>query len=59
MTSGYRYAQIYAPADQAVICFEPMMAPVDALRSHEGLRSVPPGGRASATFALSVDQVSR
>jgi hypothetical protein len=35
------------------------MAPVDALSSHEGLRSVPPGGRASATFALSVDQVSR
>jgi galactose mutarotase-like enzyme len=59
MAAGYRYAQIYAPADQAVICFEPMMAPVDALRSHEGLRSVPPGGRASATFALSVDQVSR
>ena len=59
MTAGYRYAQIYAPPDQPVICFEPMMAPVDALRSHEGLRSVPPGGRASATFALRVDQVSR
>jgi aldose 1-epimerase len=56
MTSGYRYAQVFAPPDQPVICFEPMMAPVDALRSHEGLRSVPPGGRASATFALRVDQ---
>jgi galactose mutarotase-like enzyme len=55
MTTGYRYAQVYAPPDQSVICFEPMMAPVDALRSHEGLRSVPPGGRASATFALRVD----
>jgi hypothetical protein len=31
------------------------MAPVDALRSHEGLRTVPPGEKASATFALSVD----
>jgi galactose mutarotase-like enzyme len=59
MSAGYRYAQVYAPSDQAVICFEPMMAPVDALRTHEGLRSVPPGGRASASFALRVDQVSR
>ena len=54
LVSSYRYAQIYAPADQAVICFEPMMAPVDALRSHDGLRSVPPGESASATFTLRV-----
>jgi galactose mutarotase-like enzyme len=59
MSSGYRYAQVFAPADQPVICFEPMMAPVDALRSHDGLRSVPAGGRASASFALRVDQASR
>ncbi len=59
LVSSYRYAQIYAPPDQPVICFEPMMAPVDALRGHEGLRSVPPGERACATFALRVDQVSR
>ena len=59
LVSSYRYAQIYAPPDQPVICFEPMTAPVDALRSHEGLRSVPPGERACATFALRVDQVSR
>jgi aldose 1-epimerase len=59
LVSSYRYAQIYAPPDQPVICFEPMTAPVDALRSHEGLRSVPPGERASATFALRIDQVSR
>ena len=59
MSAGYRYAQVYAPPDQPVICFEPMMAPVDALRSHEGLRRVPPGATASATFALRVDQVSR
>jgi galactose mutarotase-like enzyme len=59
LISAYRYAQIYAPPDQPVICFEPMTAPVDALRSHVGLRSVPAGERASATFALRVDQVSR
>ena len=54
LTSSYRYAQVFAPPDQAVICFEPMMAPVDALRSQDGLRSVPPGESANATFALRV-----
>jgi aldose 1-epimerase len=54
LTSFYRYAQVFAPPDQAVICFEPMTAPVDALRSHEGLRSVPAGGSACARFALRV-----
>ena len=55
LAAGYRYAQVFAPPSEAVICFEPMMAPVDALRSHEGLRSVPPGERAGATFVLRVD----
>jgi hypothetical protein len=32
-----------------------MTAPVDALRTHEGLRLVAPGERATATFALRVD----
>jgi aldose 1-epimerase len=58
MTAGFPYAQVFAPPDQAVICFEPMTAPVDALRSHEGLRSVPAGGSASATFALRVEDIS-
>jgi galactose mutarotase-like enzyme len=51
---GYPYAQIFAPPDPVVICFEPMTAPVDALRSHHGLRCVDPGGRASAAFAVRV-----
>jgi aldose 1-epimerase len=29
--SGYPYAQVYAPAGQALICFEPMTAPTSAL----------------------------
>ena len=58
MTAGYPYAQVFAPPDQAVVCFEPMTAPVDALRSHDGLRSVPAGGSARATFALHVEDVS-
>ena len=56
LTTSYRYAQIFAPRDQDVICFEPMTAPVDALRSHDGLRSVPAEERASASFALRVER---
>ena len=40
-----RYAQVFAPADQPVICFEPMTAPVDALRSHDGLAQRAAGRR--------------
>jgi|tagenome__1003787_1003787.scaffolds.fasta_scaffold20764269_2 aldose 1-epimerase len=51
---GFPYAQVFAPPDPKVICFEPMAAPVDALRTHRGLRLVAPGERASAVFALRV-----
>jgi aldose 1-epimerase len=57
MADGYQYAQVFAPAGQALICFEPMSAPVNALRSHDGLRTVPPGETARATFALAVETV--
>jgi aldose 1-epimerase len=52
---GYPYAQVFAPPAQQVVCFEPMTAPVDALRTHEGLRLVEPGEEASAAFALRVE----
>ena len=55
--AGYPYAQVFAPAAKHVICFEPMTAPVDALRTHEDLRCVDPGGRATATFALRVEDL--
>jgi aldose 1-epimerase len=55
MTSGFPYAQVFAPADQPVICFEPMTAPVDALRSHDGLRVVPAGETARATFSIALE----
>ncbi len=51
---GYPFAQIFAPPDPVVICFEPMTAPVDALRTHHGLRYVDPGDRSSAAFAVRV-----
>ncbi len=55
MASGYPYAQLFAPPGQALICFEPMTAPVDALRSHDGLRLVSPGEAARATFSIAVE----
>jgi aldose 1-epimerase len=54
---GFPYAQVFAPPDPRVICFEPMTAPVDALRSHDGLRCVAPGERATAAFSMRVAAV--
>jgi galactose mutarotase-like enzyme len=51
---GFSYAQVFAPPGQTLVCFEPMTAPVDALRTHDALRLVAPGERASAAFALRV-----
>jgi galactose mutarotase-like enzyme len=33
---GYPYAQVYAPADDAVVAFEPMTAPTNALVDDQG-----------------------
>jgi aldose 1-epimerase len=52
--AGYPIAQVYAPAGSGFIAFEPMTAPVDALRSGQGLRLVPPGETFAARFAISV-----
>jgi aldose 1-epimerase len=54
MVSGYPYAQVFAPPGQDLICFEPMTAPVDALRSHDGLRLVSAGQAEQATFSIAV-----
>jgi galactose mutarotase-like enzyme len=51
---GFPYAQVFAPPEPRVICFEPMTAPVNALRTHDGLRLVAPGERETAAFAVSV-----
>jgi galactose mutarotase-like enzyme len=50
--SGYPFAQVFAPAVEDVVCFEPMTAPADALR-HDA-RTVPPGETFSARFSVSV-----
>jgi len=54
MGDGYPYAQVFAPPDLDVVCFEPMTAPADALRSGDGLRLVPAGERFAATWSLEV-----
>jgi aldose 1-epimerase len=54
---GYPFAQVYAPdgaGEEPYICFEPMTAPVNALVSGDGLRSVPPGGSLRAEFSVRV-----
>jgi galactose mutarotase-like enzyme len=51
---GYGYAQVYAPADDDVVAFEPMTAPTNALVSGDGLRLVAPGERFRASFAITV-----
>ncbi len=51
---GYTHVQLYAPPDQAFVCIEPMTAPVNALCSGGGLRTVAPSEVFSATFRLVV-----
>jgi len=51
--TGYPAAQVYAPIDQDVICFEPMAAPTDALR-RGGYRCAMPNEPAEARFSIRV-----
>jgi len=51
---GYPYAQLYAPPSGHFICFEPMTAPANALRSGAGLRLIEPGERHSAAFSIQI-----
>ena len=50
---GYTAAQVFAPGEDDVICFEPMAAPTDALR-RGGYREVEPGESVSAVFRVVV-----
>jgi aldose 1-epimerase len=51
---GYPCAQVFAPRAGQFICFEPMTAPTNALRSGTGLRLLAPGERFRAGFALGI-----
>ena len=50
---GYPAAQVFAPAGQTVICFEPMAASTDALR-RGGYRSAQPGAPDVTVFSINV-----
>jgi galactose mutarotase-like enzyme len=52
---GYPCAQVFTPAGAQFICFEPMAAPANALRSGEGLRLLAPGERARLAFSVRVE----
>ena len=51
---GYHFTQVYAPAEQPFICFEPMTAPTNALISGDNLSSVAPGEQFKAVFKITV-----
>ena len=50
--AGFPYAQIFAPADADIVCFEPMTAAADALRHSPD--AVAPGESFAARFSVSV-----
>jgi aldose 1-epimerase len=54
LLDGYSHAQVYSPAGESFICFEPMTSPTNALRSGDGLRMVEPGGTFTAAFRIAV-----
>jgi len=56
LVAGYRYAQVFAPADKDYVALEPMTAPANALASGRGLQLVAPGHTFHATFRIRVDE---
>lgn len=55
--AGYPVAQVYTPTGADFICFEPMTAPVDALRTGERLPLAEPGEPFTAEFVISVTRL--
>jgi aldose 1-epimerase len=54
---GYPAAQVFAPADESVICFEPMKAPTNALVDGRHLDSVAPGETDVSSFTITADRL--
>ena len=54
-TSGFPFAQLFAPKDKDFIAIEPMTAPTNALCSGEALRVIAPGEQFSASFRIEID----
>lgn len=59
LESGYPYTQVYAPADDDVIAFEPMTTPTNALvTGGPDLGRAEPGSTCRATFSITVVSVA-
>lgn len=58
LEAGYPAAQIFAPADDPVICFEPMAAPTNALVTGDGLTLAEPGAPVTCVFSIAVEHVA-
>jgi galactose mutarotase-like enzyme len=56
---GFPCAQVFAPRNSQFICFEPMTAPANALRSGMGLRVLGAGERYRASFSIQVTDGSQ
>lgn len=54
---GYPAGQLFAPLDSDVVCFEPMAAETDALRSGRGLRELAPAQTATAAFSIATSAI--
>ncbi len=55
---GYPVAVVYAPANDDVVCFEPMTAPTNPFEGGTPLRWVQAGASFTAMFEISVSQVT-
>ncbi|HKG65240.1 MAG TPA: aldose 1-epimerase [Solirubrobacteraceae bacterium] len=55
LESGYPAAQVFSPRGEDFICFEPMTAPTNALRSGAGLRRA--ADEFTASFSIAVGQL--
>ena len=55
---GYTCAQVFAPQGAQFICFEPMTAPTNALRTGRGLQLLAPDHDFVARFAICVSGAS-
>jgi galactose mutarotase-like enzyme len=54
LDAGYPCAQLFAPPDDDVVCFEPMTAPANALVTGDGLTVLAPGAVYRAGFTIRV-----
>ena len=52
LVDGFPFSQIYAPPGKDFICFEPMTAPTNALRTGDGLTVLAPGEEYQAKFRV-------